>query len=449
MFYEWRGRYQEGEAAFRLAAGQLASPESGAEYRLLARVLAWQGHFNQVLGRSEHVDQLLQQSLFLLSSSESTDQEPVLRSSKDVRAEQAFVLRVMGWGASSREEARRLYEQSLDLYRALGDCWGTALALASLGENAWFLGDYDQAKQLYAESLAIRRIMGDQRGIAASLKSLGGIIKNEGQLEEAERLLRESLALCRELGDWPAVAHNLFLLGVTLEFAGKFAESRPPLGESLHICNHLGDRGGVVRAYEQLRFGEIMLGQYQQARTLIETAQPIYEEVGRSDWVGWSLVDLGLIAIAEKAYAVAKQWLQESVTIFRETEHPFAIADSLGHLVYAERGLGHTLQARQYLTEALRIATEVGAAYPLWETLPAAALLLADQGELERAVELYALASCYPLVANSRWFEDVAGQYIAVVAATLPPEVVAAAQERGQARDLWEMARELLVEFED
>jgi hypothetical protein len=37
---------------------------------------------------------------------------------------------------------------------------------------------------------------------------------------------------------------------------------------------------------------------------------------------------------------------------------------------------------------------------------------------------------------------------IAAVAATLPPDVVAAAQVRGKARDLWETAEELLVEFE-
>ena len=79
--------------------------------------------------------------------------------------------------------------------------------------------------------------------------------------------------------------------------------------------------------------------------------------------------------------------------------------------------------------------------------LPAMALVLADRGEIERAVELYALASRYPMVANSRWYEDVAGQHIAAVAATLPPDVVAAAQERGRARDLKATIAELLVEL--
>jgi hypothetical protein len=43
--------------------------------------------------------------------------------------------------------------------------------------------------------------------------------------------------------------------------------------------------------------------------------------------------------------------------------------------------------------------------------------------------------------------EDVVGRHIATAAATLPPEVAAAARERGRARDLWATMEELLVEL--
>ncbi len=75
------------------------------------------------------------------------------------------------------------------------------------------------------------------------------------------------------------------------------------------------------------------------------------------------------------------------------------------------------------------------------------ALLLIDDGHLERAVELYGLVSRHPYVANSVWFEDVAGKEIADAAAALPPDVVATARERGRARDLWQTAEELLEEL--
>ena len=41
------------------------------------------------------------------------------------------------------------------------------------------------------------------------------------------------------------------------------------------------------------------------------------------------------------------------------------------------------------------------------------------------------------------------GKHIAAVAATLPPEVVMAAQERGRARDLKATVAELLEELEE
>ena len=99
-------------------------------------------------------------------------------------------------------------------------------------------------------------------------------------------------------------------------------------------------------------------------------------------------------------------------------------------------------------SRALRTVAATQALMPLIYVLPGLALLLADEGQAERAVELYALASRHPLVANSRWFEDVAGRHIASVAATLPPEVVSAAQERGRARDLDATVAELLAEWE-
>ena len=82
-----------------------------------------------------------------------------------------------------------------------------------------------------------------------------------------------------------------------------------------------------------------------------------------------------------------------------------------------------------------------------------AALLVASAGEVgpaqrERAVEIYALASRYPFVANSRWFYDVFGRHIDAIAANLPPEVAEAARERGRARDLQATVKELLVELE-
>jgi hypothetical protein len=113
----------------------------------------------------------------------------------------------------------------------------------------------------------------------------------------------------------------------------------------------------------------------------------------------------------------------------------------------AARGLNHRHEAWQHLATALEWASRHQEFRELMVTLAGIALLLADEGQIERAVELYALASRYPFVANSRWFEDVVGNTLAEVAATLPAERVAVLQERGRARDVVTTAAELLAEL--
>ena len=124
---------------------------------------------------------------------------------------------------------------------------------------------------------------------------------------------------------------------------------------------------------------------------------------------------------------------------------------ALAGLGYAEHKLGQDNRAVQHLGQALSLVTKTSAmaAHSLsLHALLAIALLLVDRGEVERAVELYALACRYPFVANSRWYEDVAGKHITAAAATMPPEFVAAAQERGRARNLETTMKELLAELE-
>jgi predicted ATPase len=452
QFYERRGRWQEGEAACRTAARGLASASGLAAVEgmsVRAKTLVWQSLFNQLLGRTELAHQLARQSLGLLEGPEQADQEPVPSPPKDTRPAKAFALWQMGrmMMYSDYEEARHLWKQSLALYRALGDRWGTAVMLLCLGTIAEHLGTYNEARLLLKESLANFQALGHQRQIALSLKWLGTISWVQGQLEEAERLFREGLDIVQEIGDRADIAFGLNYLGEVLVRLGKFAEGHSLMEESLAIYTELGNRYGLNWVNSFLGEAKAHLGRYEQARTYGQMGLALARELGNPWSIGFSHFVLGLAALAVRADAEAQQWLQESAAIFRELEHRENLGWALAVLGYAARALGQLSQAEQYLCQALQAYTETGVLFPLMYGLPAAALLLADRGEVERAVEVYALALRYPFVANSRWFEDIAGQHIAAIAATLPSDIVTAAQERGRARDLKATVAELLAEL--
>jgi hypothetical protein len=155
-------------------------------------------------------------------------------------------------------------------------------------------------------------------------------------------------------------------------------------------------------------------------------------------------MELGRLSLAEGACDQAEKWLKPALAIYEAFGRHSLLGEIRATCAYVTRGLGRRAQAREHLCATLRITAESRHRNAALQSLPAMALLLLDDGETARAVELYALATRYPYVANSRWFEDVAGREISSAAEALSPEVVARAQERGRARDLWATVEELL-----
>jgi DNA-binding SARP family transcriptional activator/predicted ATPase len=457
-FYEWRGRYEEGDAACRAvegasALGEKARPappeqmsvhraDASAAERVRAKATAWRGVFSRALRRLEQAQRLLEESLASLAELASGGQ--------DIRREKAFALWQLGYtlyDLGGGEDVRQRYEDSLTLYRALGDRWGTATVLCRLGDLLQQTGDFGKAEASARESLAIQQDLGDYRGVAGSLRILGLTAMNTGRLEECERLIRKSVAAFRAAGDRVHAAEALINLGSDLQLLGKLTQAHSCLEESVAIYRDLGF-GGHGSSLSLLVLGSVdtALGRYQEARASAQAALALARERGYRLGIGNAFLLLGRLAIVEGEYVQAQQLFQQSCSILEGSAMYAWVLSGLG---FVARGLGQPDRARQHLCKALLLASEVGDLVATLLALGSIALLLVDEGQVERAVELYALVdSRFPYVANAQWAEDVAGRHIAAAAKALPPDVVAAAQERGRARDLEATVKELLAELE-
>ncbi|MGH2344051.1 MAG: ATP-binding protein, partial [Chloroflexota bacterium] len=103
--------------------------------------------------------------------------------------------------------ARSLHEESLALWRTLGDMDNVAGALNNLGSAAQQQGDYRAARLLHEESLAFWRAQDNRPGIAGALNQLACIARDDqSDYARASSLLEESLALRRSLGDARGIA---------------------------------------------------------------------------------------------------------------------------------------------------------------------------------------------------------------------------------------------------
>ncbi|MBV9957148.1 MAG: tetratricopeptide repeat protein, partial [Acidobacteria bacterium] len=61
-------------------------------------------------------------------------------------------------------------------------------------------GELDEARRLYEESLEIKKELMDQSGIANALGQLGRLAEEEGNKLEAARLFHEALSIFERLG---------------------------------------------------------------------------------------------------------------------------------------------------------------------------------------------------------------------------------------------------------
>jgi tetratricopeptide (TPR) repeat protein len=188
-------------------------------------------------------------------------------------------------------------------------------------------------------------------------------------------------------------------------------------------------------------------GQYAEARAYGELALSLDRDGDLVGYDCYALWLLGAVAIALDEREAAQGWLEKGVALARGHRVPESLPNHLLGITALRRG--QPSQARRYCFDALREVTKTRNVTELITVLPTMALYVANRNEVERAVELYALASRYPFIANSRWSEEVVGEPIAAMAATLPPDILTAAQERGRARDLWATADALLNELED
>ena len=121
-----------------------------------------------------------------------------------------------------------------------------AKALYAAGELALLLGDDGRAAAWGEESLLLYRELGDKQGIAASLMMLGQADSVRGNFVAALTLHEESLALRRELEDREGIADLLLHLGGTSFMRGDFAKAGEQFEESLQIFRGLGDREAIA-----------------------------------------------------------------------------------------------------------------------------------------------------------------------------------------------------------
>jgi predicted ATPase/Tfp pilus assembly protein PilF len=336
-------------------------------------------------------------------------------------------------------QARPFLEESLSIWRVLGDRKGTAAALNNLGWLASQIGDYATARSLSEEALARNRELGEKRGIAVALNNLGAVALNQSEYAAAIALYGESLALRREIGDRRGFAYVQVWLAWAHLQRGDYARAASILDEALGVFRELNDKQLISWALAHQGLLAYDLGENDRAQVLLEESLALAREVGNKAIIAWTLSHLGGVLRGQGQTALARMLAEEGVSVSRETGIMWALPYALRMLGQQAQDAGDSVRASSLYGESLNLYWKTGGRRGIAECLEAVAGLAVAQGDLPRAARLYGVAGAVrevigaPRPPRSR---ETYERDLATIRAGLGEDACAIAWKEGQAMTL-------------
>ncbi len=294
---------------------------------------------------------------------------------------------------------QRTNEVALRAARAGGNRRAEAVLLAGLGQLRYEQDDFAQAMEHFQQAATYAEEIGDTATLAVALVGMGTVRRDLAEFEQARELLDRAV----ELGDAVVVTAASYGVGAIHRDHGDLPAAVEAFERCLRLYRELGDQRGEGLALRGLSLCHRAAGEHAQAVARSQEAGRILRAA--HDELGATYADQSTAkALFRNGTTAGVAELLDSCTVVCTRQHDrFGLA-----LVTRTRGefalsQGHLDQARDLLTDALALWTELG--LPIWRarTLRDLAAATSDAARWQEALDLFASL-------NSRETRELAGQ---------------------------------------
>ncbi|MGE5073171.1 MAG: ATP-binding protein [Anaerolineae bacterium] len=244
--------------------------------------------------------------------------------------------------------AKRAAEESVAIYRRSQDARGLAFALVILAYPLEFLGERKEAEQALHESYTIARSEQDTYGMCRSLNRLARVVMSlYDDLALAEGYLQESIHLAREAGLRSQEAQAIETLGLIAGKRNDVDEARTRLQDALRIYEELGAKFNVILEKTNLAHLERQIGRHDAALDYYRETIVAFRDIGQSGAVAHQLECFGFIALAQGEAARALR-LFAAASILRERSGTPMTPDEQVYFDAQLDGLRKSFDAREF-----------------------------------------------------------------------------------------------------
>ncbi|NEP12623.1 MAG: tetratricopeptide repeat protein [Symploca sp. SIO2C1] len=305
------------------------------------------------------------------------------------KAEEGKTLNLIGSIYSNlgeKQQALEYYNQALPLRRTVGDKVGEAITLNNLGSYYHDLGEKQQALEYYNQSLPLFRAVGDKAGEAIILNNIGSFYDDLGEKQQALEYYNQSLPLRRAVGDKGGEARTLNNIGKVYSDLGEKQQALEYYNQSLPLFRVVGNKGGEARTINNIGRVHSDLGEKQQALEYYNQSLPLFRAIGDKAGEAGILNNLGNVYddLAEKQQAL--EYYNQSLPLFRAIGDKTGEAVILNNLGTVYDALGKKEQALEYYNQSLFLRRTVGDKTGEAVTLTNIAWVKREQGNLTEAL---------------------------------------------------------------
>ena len=178
------------------------------------------------------------------------------------------------------DEAETLGLEATAIAEAAGDGWNQGWALGIRAAVAGLRGKIREAADLANASIAVMRGIDHRWGVARAQLGLGDLARMRGDHGDAHQRYTEALAYLREVNARPEIARCLSGLGRVAMDLGATGVAREHLTESLRLSRTTGTRIGVARGLESFAALAVRENDPERAVLLAAAATALREAAG-------------------------------------------------------------------------------------------------------------------------------------------------------------------------
>src|SRR5215207_1662958 len=198
-----------------------------------------------------------------------------------------------------------------------------AKALSGAGFLNWMQGDQVTARSQLEESITLWREVGDKQGLAQALRFLSGSFESQGEYALARPLAEESVELFRQGVDKFGLAITLSRLGITALAQGDAAAARAYLEEGVAISPEIEDDWALALALRNQGIGAFRLGEYERSATWLRESLAMLREPGNPLYM--QNLELLAAAVSMRGEHGRAAWLFGAAEALREAVGAFVL----------------------------------------------------------------------------------------------------------------------------